>query len=157
MSQSYFSLGFLSQNSLWKHSIIRGYKGYLYQCVFGMRKVSFSHNRVVWRLGLATRLSHKFKSRANWLASLGLFSCSATTSMTLQLPYMLHTCAYFGDLPAVSHSQDPIASPCRMHTSELFFTLSHTLPLHNSHLNIGFLNAELQANLARNKANKMVD
>ena len=122
-----------------------------------MRKVSFSHNRVVSRLGLATRLSHKFKSRANCLASLGLFSCSATTSMTLQLPYMLHTCAYFGDLPAVSHSQDTIASPCRMHTSELFFTLSHTLPLHNSHLNIGFLNAELQANLARNKANKMVD
>ena len=33
-----------------------------------------------------------------------------------------------------------------MHNLELFFTLSHTLPLHNSHLNTGFLNAELQAN-----------
>ena len=33
-----------------------------------------------------------------------------------------------------------------MHTLELFFTLSHTLPLHDSHLNAGFLNAELQAN-----------
>ena len=27
MSQSYFSLGFLSQNSLWKLSTFRGYKG----------------------------------------------------------------------------------------------------------------------------------
>ena len=26
-----------------------------------------------------------------------------------------------------------------MHTLELFFTLSHTLPLHDSHLNTGFL------------------
>ena len=34
-----------------------------------------------------------------------------------------------------------------MHTFELFFTLSHTLPLHDSHLNTGFLNVELQANL----------
>ena len=42
-----------------------------------------------------------------------------------------------------------------MHTLELFFTLSHPLPLHDSHLKTGFLNAELQANLARNKATKM--
>ena len=33
-----------------------------------------------------------------------------------------------------------------MHTLEFFFTLSHTLPLHDSHLNTEFLNAELQAN-----------
>ena len=38
------------------------------------------------------------------------------------------------------------------HTLE-FFTLSHTLPLHDSHLNTGYLIAELQANLAQNKAN----
>ena len=44
-----------------------------------------------------------------------------------------------------------------MYTLELFFTLFHTLPLPNSHLNIGFLNAELQANLARNKANKVIE
>ena len=30
VNQSYFSLGFLSQNSLWKLSFICGYKGYLY-------------------------------------------------------------------------------------------------------------------------------
>ena len=111
-----------------------------------MRKVSFSHNRVVWRLGLATRLSREFKSQANCLTSLGLLSCNATASVTLQLPCMLHSYASFGDLLVMSHSRDPITSPCKMHTSELFFTLSNTLPLHDSHLNTGFLNAELQAN-----------
>ena len=40
-----------------------------------------------------------------------------------------------------------------VHTSWAFFTLSHTLPLHNSHINTGYLIAKLQANLARNKAN----
>jgi len=40
-----------------------------------------------------------------------------------------------------------------MHTLDQFFTLSHTQPLHNSHLNTEFLNVELQANFAWNKAN----
>ena len=44
-----------------------------------------------------------------------------------------------------------------MHTLEHFFTLSHSLPLQESHLNTGLLIAEIQTNLARNKANKMVD
>ena len=44
-----------------------------------------------------------------------------------------------------------------LHTLGHFFTLSHSLPLQESHLNIGLLIAEIQANLARNKANKMVD
>ena len=157
MSQSFFSLGFLSQNSLWRFSTIRGYKGYLYWYVFGMWKVRFVTNRVVWRLGLATWLIRKFKSRANCLARLEVLSCNAPTGVTLQLPYMLHTCASFGDLTASSKSQDPVARPCRVHTFELFFILSHTLPLHESHLNTGFLSAEFTSKLAWNKANKMVD
>ena len=36
-------------------------------------------------------------------------------------------------------------------------TLSHTLPLHDSHLNTELLIDKIQANLTRNKANKMVD
>ena len=44
-----------------------------------------------------------------------------------------------------------------LHTLEHFFTLSHSLPLQESHLNTGLLIAEIQANLARNKPNKMVD
>ena len=44
-----------------------------------------------------------------------------------------------------------------LHNLEHFFTFSHTLPLHDSHLNTGLLIAKIQANLARNKVNKMVD
>ena len=40
-----------------------------------------------------------------------------------------------------------------VHTSWVFFTLSHTLPLHESHLNTRYLITKLQTNLARNKAN----
>ena len=43
------------------------------------------------------------------------------------------------------------------HTLEHFFTLSYSLPLQESHLNTELLIAEIQANLARNKSNKMVD
>ena len=41
MSPSCFSLGFISQNSFWKLSIFRGYKGYLYWSEKGIRRVSF--------------------------------------------------------------------------------------------------------------------
>ena len=44
-----------------------------------------------------------------------------------------------------------------LHNLEHFFTLSHSLPLHDSHLNTGLLIAKVQANLAQNKANKIVD
>ena len=44
-----------------------------------------------------------------------------------------------------------------LHTLEHFVTLSHSLPLQESHLNTGLLIAEMQANLALNKTNKMVD
>ena len=54
MSQSCFSLRFLSQNSILKLSTIHGYKGYLYWCMFGMRKVSFSQIR--WSGNLTLRL-----------------------------------------------------------------------------------------------------
>ena len=37
------------------------------------------------------------------------------------------------------------------HTLE-FLTLSHTQPLHDSHLNTEYLIAEIQVNLVRNKA-----
>ena len=44
-----------------------------------------------------------------------------------------------------------------LHNLEHFFILSHTLPLHDFHLNAGLLIAKIQKNLARNKAYKMVD
>ena len=120
-------------------------------------KSQFFPNRVVWRLSLAIGLSREFKPRANGLASLGLLSCSATAGMTLQLPCMLHTCANFGSLPVMSHPRVQPRVSASLHNLEHFFTLSHSLPLHDSHLNTGLLIAKIQANLARNRANKMVD
>ena len=119
-------------------------------------KSQFFPNRVVWWLGLATGLSCEFKPRANDLASLGLLSCSATVGMTLQLPYMLHTCANFGGLLVASHLRVQLRVFASLHKLDHFFTLSHSLPLHDSHLNTGLLIAKIQANLVQNKANKMV-
>ena len=47
--------------------------------------------------GLATWPRDWIESRANCLASLGLLSYSAAASVTLQLLYMLHMCASFGN------------------------------------------------------------
>ena len=166
MNQSYFSLGFLSQNSLWKLSTCHRYKGLYFFLINGIRSIysrvrrnvkSQFPNRVVWRLDFATGLSREFKLRANGLASLGLLSCSATAGMTLQLPCMLHTCDNFGGLPVASHPRVQLRVFASLHNLEHFFTLSHSLPLHDSHLNTGLLIAKIQANLARNKANKKVD
>ena len=66
---------------------------------------------------------------------------------------MLGTCASFWRLVATNHPRVPVS----LHNFEQFFKLSHTLPLHDSHLNTGLLIAKIQANLVRNKANKMVD
>ena len=115
--------------------------------------MSFFHNKVNWRLGLATWLSRESKLQDNWMARLDFLSCNATTGMTVQLLCMLHSCASSDSLQAASHPRVPTS----LHSFKHFFTLSHTLPLHDSHLNIGFLISKIQANLARNKANKMVD
>uniref|UniRef100_A0A7N2MWD7 Uncharacterized protein n=1 Tax=Quercus lobata TaxID=97700 RepID=A0A7N2MWD7_QUELO len=63
------------------------------------KDVRFVTNRAVWRLGLATGMSREFELQTNYLAKLEVLSCSAPASVTLQLPYMLHTCASFGDSP----------------------------------------------------------
>ena len=84
-------------------------------------------------------------------------SYSAPASVTLQL---LACLAREQLLAACSHE-----SPARsgreslffLHALEHFFTLSYSLPLQESHLNTGLLITEIQANLAWNKANKMVD
>ena len=156
MNQSYFSLGFLSQNSLWKLSIFRGYKGLYIVGWERNAKSQFFPNMVVWWLGLPIGLSCEFKCQANGLASLGLLSYSATAGITLQLPYMLHACANFGGLLVASHPRVQPRVSLSLH-NEHFVTLSHSLPLHDSHLNTRLLIAKIQANLAWNKANKMVD
>ena len=106
---------------------------------------------------LAAWLSREFQPRDNWTASCPVSSCSAPASMMLQLLACL-ACVQL--LAACSH-ESPTRSSHKflffLHTLEQFFTLSHSLSLQESHLNTGLLIAEIQANLARNKANKMVD
>ena len=114
-------------------------------------------NKVFWRLDLAIGLSREFKPRAYSLASLGLLSCSATAGATLQLLACLACVHHSGGLqPLATHEIQPRV-PVSLHNLEQFFTLSHTLPLHDSHLNTRLLIAKIQEKLARNKANKMVD
>ena len=86
---------------------------------------------------------------ANCLAGLEVLSCNAPVVVTLQLPLRASHVSHFGDLPITSQSWDSF----ELHTSWVLFTLFHKLPLHNSHLNIGYLIANLQENLAQNKAN----
>ena len=82
------------------------------------------------------------------MASLYFLSCSAPVGMTLQL---LVACKP----RATRKIQSRVL--VSLHNLEYFFTLSHTLPLRESHLNTWLLIAKIQANLARNRANKMVD
>ena len=91
------------------------------------------------------------------MASLDFLSCSAIAGMTVQLLCMLHPCASSGGLQVVSHHEIQPQVPVLLHNLEHFFTLSHTLLLHDSYLNTELLIVKIQANLAWNKANKMVD
>ena len=120
-------------------------------------KSQFFLNRVFWRLDLTTGLSREFKQQANGLASLGVLSCSATAGTTLQLLACLARVQHFGGLQAATTCEIQSRVLISLHNHEQFFTLSHTLSLHDSHLNTGLLIAKIQANLAQNKANKIVD
>ena len=70
-----------------------GIRVFIVKCVWNA-KSQVSNKQGV----LATRPHDWNESRANCLARLEVLSCSATVGVTLQLPYMLHTCAIFGDL-----------------------------------------------------------
>ena len=91
------------------------------------------------------------------MASCPILFCSAPVGVTLQLL----ACLAREQLLAACSRESPARSSHEslffLHTLEHLFTLSHSLPLQESHLNIGLLIAEIQANLTRNKANKMVD
>ena len=152
MNQSCFSLGFLFQNSLWKLSFICGYKGYLY---WGERRM--------WNVRFyKTGVAHGLTSQLDWVVrssrEITVWPIVLFCPVVLQLAWLVifqhawHVCCVWR-LAAASHPQGPAASLYFLAHSRAIFTLSHSLPLHQTHLNTGLLNAELQANLARNKAN----
>ena len=86
-----------------------------------------------------------------------ILSCSAPASIMFQLLACLARVQLLAACSRKSLTRSSRDSLFFLHTLEHFFTLSHSLPLQESHLNTGLLIAEIQANLARNKANKMVD
>ena len=101
-------------------------------------------------------------SRLGWVAS---SSCQLTKRsdctfcpVVIQLSWpfnFLHASHVwnFGESSVVSHSWVLVARMLLIaHTLE-FFTLSHTQPLHHSHLNTGYLITKLQENSLWNKAN----
>ena len=91
------------------------------------------------------------------MTSCPILSCSAPAGMTLQLLACLACVQLLAAWSRQSFARSNRDSLFFLHTLEHFFTLSHLLPLQESHLNTGLLVAKIQANLARNKANKMVD
>ena len=157
MNQSCFSLGFFSQNSLWKLSTFRGYKGLYVVGWEEMRKVSFSQTG--WFGDLASRLGWVASSSRELMAWPAWDFCPVVQ----QLAWLFSSPTRFTRVPALAACQSRVTLEFQprvsasLHNLEHFFSFSHSLPLHDSHLNIGLLIAKIQANLARNKANKMVD
>ena len=129
---------------------------YILRWEWNVKSQVFQNRAGSW-LGLMAWLSREFQPRGNWTASCPILSCSAPAGMTFQLL----ACLARVQLLATCSHESPARSSCEslffLHTLKHFFTLSHSLPLQESHLNTGLLIAEIQANLARNKANKMVD
>ena len=86
-----------------------------------------------------------------------ILSYSAVAGMTLQLLACLARVLPLAACSRKSPTRSSRKSLFFLHTLELIFTLSYSLPLQESHLNTGLQIAKIQANLAWNKANKMVD
>ena len=148
ISLSIFSLEALNISWVWGVFVL--------VCVWNA-KSQFFQNRAGWQLGLATWLSREFKPQTNWMASLDFLSCSALAGMTLQLLSMLARVQLLAACKPRSTCEVQSRVSTTLHKLEHFFILSHTLPLHDSHLNTRLLIAKIQENLVRNKANKMVD
>ena len=90
------------------------------------------------------------------MANLYFLSCSTLAGIMLQLLACLacvHHLAACSREPPARSSRESLLLCTILNIS----SLSHLLPLHESHLNIGLLIAKIQVNLTRNKANKMVD
>ena len=125
MSQSCFSLGFLSQNSLWKLFTFCGYKG-IYSGVYEeceksyFNQIKHSGNSTS-RLERVTSLSHELTAWLNW----------KFFPIVLQLSWPFSSPACFTHvLPLVTcYSRDPVT---RLFLSAHILSFLHTL----SHLTL---------------------
>ena len=152
MNQSCFSLGSLYQNSLWKLSTFCWYKGLYIVGWEGMCKVSFSQTGwsgdLASRLGWVTSLNHELTIWPTW------DFCPVVQQLAwlFSSPACFTRVPTFGGLPVASHPWVQPRVSASLHNLEHFFTLFHSLPLHDSHLNTELLIVKIQSNFAQNKA-----
>ena len=127
MNQSCFTLGFLSQNSLWKLSFFCGYKRYLYLGENGMWRVRFFKTRLA--RGLASWLDWVVRSSREITERLVVLFCPVVLQLAWRFNFWdaWHMCNFL-QLAAVSHSQDSIASLCffLVHSEAFLHTISLT-------------------------------
>ena len=98
-----FSLGFLSQNSLWKLSTFRGYKG-IYSRVYEECEKS-----IITKQGILATQPHDWnESRANYLARLEILSYNAIVGVTLQLPLHDSHVYHSSDLPVTRSNRETL-------------------------------------------------
>ena len=116
-------------------------------------KSQFSTKQGALATHFATGMSRKFQSPVTKLAKLYFLFCNDLVVLTLQLLACFTCVLHFGKSPLASQLRFPVASHFLLHILYQILTLSHTQSLHYSHKNTWFLNAELQANFVRNKAN----
>ena len=111
MNQSCFSLGFLSQNSLWKLSFLCAYKGYLYWGENGMWRVSFFKTGVAY--GLASRLDWVARSGREITERPVVLFCPIVLQLTWRFNFWhaWHMCCIWR-LEAASHPRDQVTSLC---------------------------------------------
>ena len=124
MSQSCFSLGFLSQNSLWKLSQYRGYKGIYIIGWEGMWKVSFFQTG--WSGDLASWLG--------WVASssreLTAWPAWDFCPIMQQLAWLFSSPACFTCMPTLAACQSRVtheSSRESLHTCTILSIFSHSL------------------------------
>ena len=103
---------------------------------------------------LATQSCEWNESQVNCQARLSIFVLQCSNYRDSSASCMLHTCGILvscrSQVTRKIQSQETFKCT---HTHLNFFTLSHTQPLHNSHLITEYIIAEIQANLVQYKAN----
>ena len=119
-----------------------------------MRKVSFS--QIGWSGNLTSRLGW-VASSSHELTTWDFCPVVQQLARLFNFWHASHVCNFLATCKPRATREIQLRVLASLHNLEQFFTLSHTLPLHDSYLNTGLLIAKIQANLAWNKANKMVD
>ena len=125
MSQPWFSLRFLSHNSLQKFSTFRGYKS-IYSRGHEECEKSFFYKIEHFGDSLVSGISCEFKLRVNCQAKLSIFFFySAPTVVTFQFPACFTRVAFWQVASCESIARSNRENPLNAHTLEFFTLFSH--------------------------------